>query len=329
VRRVAIVGGGVAGLSCARRLVDLGRQVQIFDKGRGPGGRASTRRTEVDGGAVAFDHGAQYFTARTESFRQRVSEWSRAGVVQPWTGRIGSLEHGELVPQVDGPDRFVGTPGMSALVRALGEGLELRHSARVISLARASGEWRVLTEGGDDFGPFDEVVVAVPAPQAMPLLAASAELSRRLAAVTMPPCWAVMAAWAERLPVEVDGAFVRRSSLAWIARDSSKPRRARGERWVLHACPEWSEEHLPCDEDEVVTRLVDALSQATGVRVPEPIHAAAHLWRFARVQDGGMDDCLHDAELGLGACGDWCAGGRIEGAYLSGQALAERLREGS
>ena len=124
---------------------------------------------------------------------------------------------------------------MSALVRKLGDGLQVRHAVRVTSLTRESNRWSVLTDSGDTLGPFDEVVVAVPAPQALPLVTASAELSKGLHEVVMPPCWAAMVAFEERLPLEVDGAFVRRSPLSWIARDSSKPGRPRGEESAKNA----------------------------------------------------------------------------------------------
>jgi len=34
---------------------------------------------------------------------------------------------------------------------------------------------------------------------------------------------------------------------------------------------------------------------------------------------------LFDAGLGLAAAGDWCVGGRVEAAFLSGLAIAERI----
>ena len=57
--RVAIVGAGIAGLSCALRLQGGDHHVTLFDKGRGAGGRMSTRRVETPAGTAAFDHGAQ------------------------------------------------------------------------------------------------------------------------------------------------------------------------------------------------------------------------------------------------------------------------------
>ena len=61
---VAVVGGGMAGVVCARTLVQAGHRVTLFEKSREFGGRMATRRTEFGG----FDHGAQYFTVRDARF---------------------------------------------------------------------------------------------------------------------------------------------------------------------------------------------------------------------------------------------------------------------
>ena len=59
VPAVAVIGAGISGLFAARTLADRGLNVKVFDKGRGLGGRMSTRRVD---GKSCFDHGAQYFT---------------------------------------------------------------------------------------------------------------------------------------------------------------------------------------------------------------------------------------------------------------------------
>ncbi|TGN44114.1 FAD-dependent oxidoreductase, partial [Paracoccus liaowanqingii] len=63
--RVAIIGAGLAGLTCAGRLAQAGLSVTLFDKGRGPGGRLATRRAD-DG--LRFDHGALWLAARDPGF---------------------------------------------------------------------------------------------------------------------------------------------------------------------------------------------------------------------------------------------------------------------
>ena len=82
--RYAIVGAGMAGLACAEALKQAGHSVVLFDKGRGAGGRMSTRRLPTSLGEVAIDHGAQYFTARDPAFKNLVSTWRDQGIAVPW-----------------------------------------------------------------------------------------------------------------------------------------------------------------------------------------------------------------------------------------------------
>ena len=79
--RIAIIGAGMAGLSCARQLEATGHRVSLFDKGRAPGGRMAVRRVDTALGEASFDHGAQYLTARDSEFVAQVDAWTAAGVV--------------------------------------------------------------------------------------------------------------------------------------------------------------------------------------------------------------------------------------------------------
>ena len=82
--RVAVVGAGLAGLSCAQALQAGGVAVALFDKSRGVSGRMSTRRGE----GWQADHGAQYFTAREPAFVEEVRRWVAAGVAADWSPRL-------------------------------------------------------------------------------------------------------------------------------------------------------------------------------------------------------------------------------------------------
>jgi hypothetical protein len=53
--------------------------------------------------------------------------------------------------------------------------------------------------------------------------------------------------------------------------------------------------------------------------------ARAHRWRFALAENSLTLGCLYDEKLWLGVCGDWCQMSRIEGAFLSGMAMAGRV----
>ena len=164
---IAVIGAGIAGLSCATQLQEAGFKVSVFDKSRGPGGRMSTRR----GDDWQCDHGAQYFTARDADFQAEVARWQAAGVAALWQPRLTVL--GESNPAAVDPkiDRFVGTPRMTSPARFLAEKLPLSLQTTVQSLEKRGDGWRLTTaEQGKLDSEFSAVLLAIPAPQAVPLL---------------------------------------------------------------------------------------------------------------------------------------------------------------
>ena len=132
--RIAIVGAGISGLSCADRLLRRSHVVRLFDKGRGPGGRMSTRRVEVQGRTVSFDHGAQYFTVRDATFAQQVDEWEQEGAVARWLDA--------------GRDAWVGVPGMNAPVKSMATRHEIAWATNITGLERHAGTWALVGAPG-------------------------------------------------------------------------------------------------------------------------------------------------------------------------------------
>lgn len=323
VRRhtVAIIGGGCAGLACARRLAGAPLAVQVFDKGRRPGGRIATRRTPHG----SFDHGAQYFTANDPEFRAWTRHCRAAGMAAPWNGVIAALADRRAEIAGNAEQRWVGVPGMSAAARHLAAGLAIRSELRIAGLERHDSGWRLLGADGSPVAEAETVIVAVPAPQAVPLLAASPRLADRAAEISFQPCWAMMLGCDSPLPLPFDGAFVNAGPLSWVARNTSKPGRTGEEAWVLHASPDWSRDHLEDDAHTVGAALRRAFADATGVEAPADAVMTAHRWRYARAASPLGEACLFDAELGIGACGDWCLGANVEAAFRSGQAMAETI----
>ena len=295
--RVAIIGAGMAGLACGEKLAAAGHSVALFDKGRGPGGRMSARRTATAAGEASFDHGAQYFTAREAAFVARVAAWERDGVVARW-GDAGS-------------EAWVGAPAMNAPVKAMAAGLDVTWCSLVEALPLRDGR-------------YDAVVVAAPAEQAGVLLRPwDAGLADLAAGAVSAPCWTVMAAFAER--VDVAGNVLREEGIiGWASRNSAKPGRGGPESWVIQAGPDWSRAHLEDRAESVAADLLGAFAGRLGVVLPDVLAATAHRWRYARCGAGGMGPRWNGG-LGLGVCGDWVLGPRVECAWLSGDGLADAI----
>ncbi len=322
--RVAIVGAGISGLFCARTLTDHGLSVQVFDKGRSVGGRMSTRRAVRN---LSFDHGAQYFTVRDARFQRYVDSWQEQGLVELWPGRIAVLRKGDISDTKTNKDRYVGVPGMNAICKHLAQDVDVRVETQIRSLQRHESKWTLVdSEGKYQRGRFDIVLVSTPPPQAAELLTPVSPLGEQVRSVAMQGCWAVMLAFPKPLEVPFDGAFVHDSPLSWIARNSSKPgRKKEADCWILHASPEWTQEHFDTRPDSVLLSLLSEFWQVTQQTPQEPLFMQAHRWRYALPPEPLTSGCLFDPETNVGVCGDWCSGARVEGAFLSGMALAGQV----
>ncbi|NEU12464.1 NAD(P)-binding protein [Methylobacterium sp. BTF04] len=297
----------MAGAIAARRLTQAGLAVTVLDKGRGIGGRMATRRVADHG--FAFDHGAQFMRAHGPDFAAALADWHTRGIVAPW-GETG---------------RWVGTPGMTAPVRDLLAGLDVRPGHTVTALVRKGSRWHLTVTETAVEEAFDAVAISFPTPQVIRLLDTSGLSLPGIERPTYAPCWTLMVALdgACDLPgsdlVDADG------PVGTVFREDEKPgRRGSGTRLVIHATPDWSRAHLEEDAERVQTALLAALARHAG-RPLTPAYARAHRWRYALLETTLGEPCLYDPALRLGVCGDGCLGPRIEAAFDSGRALAARI----
>jgi predicted NAD/FAD-dependent oxidoreductase len=300
----------MAGLACAEGLGVGAERPVLLDKGRGAGGRMATRRLATPDGETSLDMGAQYFTVRDPLFRRRVQAWIATGLVAPWADA--------------GTDAYVGVPTMNAPIRQMAERQTVRWATRVVRLERGSGAWRLHIETGECI-EIDVAIIALPAEQAAQLLEhVAADLAARARAVASAPCWTVMLAFAERVPV-AGHCFRGSGALGWAARNSAKPGRVGPESWILQSGPAWSTRHVDADAAWVTASLIEAAERLLGVPLPHAYAQACHRWLYARSGADGSS-AIWDPERAIGVCGDWLVGPRVEAAWQSGTRLAQHIR---
>jgi len=315
--RVLVVGAGISGLACARTLHDHGLSVTVLDKSRGVGGRMSTRRD----GVWQFDHGTPAFEAQDARFVRYVESWLQDAVVT-----------------THGANSYLGARGMNGVAKHLARDLPVETGVQVSGIERLGEVWHVRATDGT-VREADVVLLALPAPQAAALLrtAVGAQvivhttaMVDRLDGVAMTPCWSTMVVFdappSATIAESVRGgsAHFARDMLAAAWYEGSKDGRATHEAWVVQSSGAWSAAHLEEQPEAIASTVSAALREELqiGGRV---VHAEAHRWRYARVTQGLPADCLFTASQQLGACGDWGARTDVEGAWLSGIALAGRV----
>ena len=320
--KIAVIGSGLSSLFAARTLSDHGHQVKVFEKTDRPGGRIATQ-TDT---AYAFDTGAQYFTVRDDRLQRYVQSWQMDGIVQPWKGKVQVLKKGRLSDEKRVTERWVGIPAMEALPAHLAAAVEIELNVTVASVTKNNGRWQLIDQHNKVYEPYDVVIVALPPPRATALLKSSPELRHRADEVKMQPCLAVMAAFEKPLDLPFDAAFIHQSPVKWAARNNSKPRRPEPECWVFHANAEWSQTVYNCNDDKTAGRsLLVSFFESIGRTFIEPIYQHTRYWRSAAAVNPLNVGYLWDEELNIGLCGDWCQMSRVEGAALSGMAMAGKI----
>ena len=292
--------------------------VDLMDKSRGPGGRLASKR--VDGGSV--DVGAQYFTIRDARFQQFLHEYAGPDAFAPWAGTLLHEAEPGMPEPWQGSERYVGTPRMTAISRALSAHVSGTWETRADQVHGHPGDLWIRDTQGHDHGPFDRVVITAPPAQARDLVRADHTAVATLQDYEMHATWAVAVRFPEPLRLSFDAMGLKDPTLGWVARDASKPGRKAGEWWVLHATSDWSEAHRDDDSDTVIEALLAVFGERFGLE-PVADQTLAHRWLYARPASSSQPGYLALESQGLAFCGDWLNGGRVEGAWQSARDLLE------
>ncbi len=275
-----------------------------------------------------FDHGAQFFTARSVDFQAFCAEAAALGLIVPWRARFHDLKRSVVAAErhwnTDFP-HYVANHRMNALGKALAGRLDVKFENTVADLRLEKDRWLVLDEDGNACGSFDWVLLAVPAAQAAALAPDDSALRARCQQVEMRPCYALMLGFEAPIDWPFEAAHVADADISWISVNSSKPGRASAASVVVHSTNAWAAANLEANRDEVIAHLLAECEDVVGKHVRSAAHVDLHRWCFANADKQSGDRCFLDPEARLAACGDWFIRGRVEAAWLSGAALAARL----
>ncbi|MDA3919669.1 MAG: NAD(P)-binding protein [Salinisphaera sp.] len=333
-----IIGAGVAGMAAASTLTAAGAEVRLIDKAARPGGRCATRRVAPASDAAWFDYGAQYFTARDDAFRAWVERDIEHGRLARWRPAVAQAEKTGstwlLTPSPDERERLIGPRGLNRWVRDCLGSLDapVECGVRATSVQRRDMVWHVETDHGDRLLA-SQLLLTVPAVQAAALLGPQAGRITALANAerALSACHSLVVS-APALG-DAQAIFIKDGALSWAADNSHKAgTTAVGEPhlWTLHASPNYSDHNVETPTAELAPALIDEFAAITAQRSDDIQLVRAHRWRYARPGPAAPDaetQSWYDKAQGLALAGDWLAGGRVEGAWLSGRAAARHILE--
>ena len=325
---VAIIGAGLAGIAAASDCVMAGKRVVLIDKARGLGGRMATRRYET----TRIDHGAQFFTARTQRFKAIVADLCLTGTASVWSSGFPILRDSVITEREASHPRYACAGGMSDLAKSLlAEGTPIRLGTQVTSIEIVRGpapttEQYAVLSGATTLCFAHSIILNMPPAQLMHVagnLLNAGEI-RVLEELEMEPCWAIGGILQQDIALGAPALECDHPVLSWVSRnhtrrfDMSAPLSV-----VIHTNGAWSKDHLE-DEPSAVLHAVEQAMEAIGLPIQWKGLPFVHRWRFAKPVCGLKTSvfCVenHPSVFGVG---DWCLGGRVEGAICSGWSAAE------
>lgn len=311
-----MVGAGLAGLTCARRLAEAGVEVAVVDKGRSVGGRLATRRI----GDATLDHGAQFFTVRGDAFAETVRHAVAAGVVAEWCRGFGDTP--------DGFPRYRAEGGMNRWAKWLAEGLPVATGVELTSLQATTEGWVARHGRGEYRAPV--VVSTAPVPQTLALLerggtALPSAVAERLGSIEYHLTLALLVHLGGPSAVPAPGGVQLDDGPFGFIADNRAKGISGAHAVTFHAAHALSAERFDDDPDTVRHHLLELAAPWLGDA--EVVGAQLKKWRYAGPVRTDPDPCVTVELAGatLVAAGDAFAGPKVEGAFNSGRAAAEAV----
>lgn len=341
--KLAIIGAGLAGLAAAHKLrhSQAAIEIVIFEKSRGVGGRAATRRLH----GATFDHGAQYIKAPTPELETLLREGSAQNTLRDIGLPVWTFDqHNQIAagdPAQNSDPKWTYSDGITRIAKELAQGLDIRRQTRIRHIDQANDSYILSDEQDTIVGAVDAVLLTPPAPQTHDLIVASAlpnaaqaTVLAELARVSYRPCLTVTLGYPPQLRQRPFYALVntdRRHPISWLAYEHLKPERASGDQHVVitQMAPQWSADHWNDAPPQLTEQVAALVSTLLDEDLRAPLWSDRQGWRYA-LPDGRADfDTLNSAIRGLFFAGDYTAGqGRAHLAIEQGWQVAERIMAG-
>ena len=133
MRDFGIIGSGIAGSTIANLLYKK-YTIEIFDKARGPGGRASNRRFKDD---LSFDHGLQYISPKSNDFKKFITNLKSKKILKVWTGN-----HLDFTFKIKKNSiKYIGTKGNNDVCKFLIKNIKHNYLSEIIGIKFHSNYW--------------------------------------------------------------------------------------------------------------------------------------------------------------------------------------------
>lgn len=325
MKKIAIIGAGISGITLATNLKKVA-DIKIFEKARGIGGRMSTRYSDE----FEFDHGAQFFTIKTEQFKNFLQPLIEQGVVKRWDARFAEIFNNSIVNNYqwnNDPPHYVACPRMNQMCKYFTKDLNIILNTKVIvPIKSASGRWKLHSENNEFLGEYDWVISTAPIAQTINLMPTVFMHHKKLHNFKMQGCFALMVGSNKDIKIDWDAAFIKNGCLSWVSINNNKPDRKNSLCIVAQARNSWADDNINEDISNIQNEMLTALSNIIKHDFSSPDYISVHRWLYANAPKNNGNTHFIDSQNQLATCGDWFIQGRVESAFTSAFNLANESK---
>ena len=324
MKKIAVIGSGVAGVACAYICSKNGADVVLFDKSRGVSGRSTSKRWDQTTG-IAIDMGVPYIYDNELSLNDYpiLSQLIDSSLLVPWT----LIQSKENIEQTF--NTYVGNPKMSTICRTLSKNIHLKTESRIIEVDY-NNHWTIKSETNEWSG-FDILVSAIPAAQIELIKGVPNEIRKKAATINyhaINTCLIEMKSplWFEDYNEDI----LNSPYISSIIADYKKPgRESKRFTYAIQCQPSWSTKTFDeISKDEVLNLIIKEILNHYNRSQDLILKSLCHRWKFAQLSgpaDSLQTNFLTTNESPFYACGDWCKGTTFMKAFESGYSVGEAI----
>jgi renalase len=317
-----IVGSGIAGSTIAN-LLSKKYSIEIFDKARGPGGRASNRRYKDH---LSFDHGLQYISPKSSKFKKFILKLKKKNVLKEWLGQHLDFTFERKEKTI----KYIGSKGNNDICKYLIKNIKANFNSTVTNIEFNSNYWTITINNKDQVF-FKYLILTCPFPQLK--LLASKFIKKKIPnlKVNMTPNITAMVVYENYEKLPINSIKFKDEIISWAAQENTKDRfKADQIVWTIQCTDIFSKKIinlLKKKKKKYESIIFKRFEKLLGYKTKNIVFKNLHGWRYAYNKLNTNLDTLWSDRDNLGVCADWFNGPYAECAWLSANSLYKKIKK--
>ena len=316
-----VIGSGISGATIAN-LLNKKFQVNLYDKGRGPGGRASFKRVK---GQIGFDHGTQYFSPKTIEFKKFINRLIKIKILKKWSGNHIFLNSKKKENKKH--IKIIGKKGNNDICKFLLKKVKCFYQSEVKKIYYKNKLWFLLFTDGK-LRTYKGVILTCPFPQLKKLsekFINDTFIKRKL---KMDANITVMIAIKKNKKSPSSFLFDD-PVLGWAGNENTKKRfESKYDLWTLQSTFKWANKNIDKNKKNLKKNskiLIDKFFKLTKIKKTKVIYSINHGWKYSSNSKPLKIRSYWDPQKKIGVCADWFIGPRLESGWISAHDLFRKI----